>query len=275
MIFVSVPILSSEIYKYSHRLFLSFTNFTTILNDKVFFHFVIQEDDPFDLHDFKKQFNSFNCEYILTKFQSVSNARNIAIDIFLDSVKFDKLVFHDAGIIYSQHFLQYVNNNATVPIIYAKPFFTNDFLVSSGNINKSISTFNPFAHGFVCGFIFTRDCIFPKFNIDYGPGSNSLFKSGEDFLFLNKFFDLNPSLVLFPVFSASVLHIPRPPDFSKHLLYAFGQGKIHQIYLLENKSFYALYRLLLFFGHAFLNLFLLKKHSFSILLLRVKGFLHF
>lgn len=112
------------------------------------------------------------------------------------------------------------------------------------------------------------------FNEKFGPGEFSSFTSGEDFLFLLDYFTLHPHKKYFPRFvGESILHPPRPTDFSKHLAYAFGQGKTHQIYFIKNKNIYAVWRCFIFFGNAIFRVLLFKRKSLKILLLRIKGFL--
>lgn len=274
MILVSISCTENYFFKYSHRLSMSMDNIKSVLNDKVFFLMVLQAKHKPDLsQSFLREYeaNSFLLKKV--NYLSVSKSRNEGYEYALNN-DFSQIIFHDVSLIYTKSYISWVAKQPKGHLVAGNWLFTvkDDKYTGVAAVSKVIS-FNCFADTFVCSYVFPVSNVFPKFDERFGPGEFSIFTSGEDFLFLREYFVTFPEQKCFKRFiGGAILHPPRPSDYSKHLSYAFGQGKIHQVFLLQERSIYSLWRCLLFFGNAFFRIVLLKKNSFEILKLRIKGF---
>lgn len=211
-----------------------------------------------------------NVEYL-----SVSGARNQAIS-FSRSHDFTHLIFHDSSLIYSYDYLVWLKHNLSADLLSTEFSFIDGFDFPSkldGVLEKGV-VFNDFVDLYVWSYCFNLKNKLPFFDERFGPGESSLFAAGEDFLFLREYFKRYPQHRRFLRYQGiGIIHPSRPLDYSKHLAYAEGQGKIHQIYLSEEKNLTAVFRCILFFGNSIFRVFMLRNNSLKIFALRVKGFL--
>lgn len=275
MILIALTCTKKDFLTYEERLETSFKNFISFFGVEIFFLIVFQGDEEncFDasktfLGSIPSEFYSFQ----KVPYCSVSRARNYAIKYSREN-KFEYLIFHDSSLVYTRTYICWLKSHLNGDLLATNYIFTEsrDF-ESDRSVGKAVS-FDDFSDIFVCSYAFPMNKNFPCFDERFGPGNNSIYNSGEDFLFIRSFFKLNSDSRNYLRFDGvGILHPPRPKDYSKHLAYAEGQGKIHQIYLLEEKSLYALWRCFLFFGNSFIRLVFFKKNSLRILFLRLKGF---
>lgn len=276
MLLVALICTEYDFRQNSPRLSRSITNFYTVFGDDVFFLVVFQSksEDASLVSEFFSHLPDCQHEIFLVSYLSVSRARNDALD-FAKNNSFSRIIFHDSSLIYTKSFLKWANSKSHDSLISGRFVFSEE-VQSEEEGNESVICLDVFRNSFVCAYFLSLKFKFPKFDERFGPGENTVYSSGEDFLFLKKFFELNPVIRKITKYEGvGILHPPRPADFSKHLLYAEGQGKIHQIFLKEEKSLYAVWRCVLFFGNAIFRVLLFKKKSFKILLLRIKGFFDF
>lgn len=275
MLLVCLSCTEKDFHVNSNRLSISLSNFHSVFGGEVFFLIIFQAKSV-EIFDPKETFlNNLPDESYLFRrvdYLSVSRSRNEAVDYAIEK-KYNRLIFHDSSLIYTLRFIRWLSKQPPEQLVSTSWVFSNKIV--SSNVLSSARTvcFDPFKDIFVWTYVFPLRGTFPKFDERFGPGENSIFTSGEDFLFLRQFFKMFPNEKSFVRFSGEgVMHPPRPDDYSKHLTYAYGQGKIHQVFLLEERSVNAIWRCCLFFGNALFRMILLKKNSFNIAKLRFKGF---
>jgi hypothetical protein len=274
MLLVAITCTDKDFEINSLRMRISIENFISIFGSDVFFLFVFQSKCPRSSPQNDFSFlPATQYELVLTSYFSVSRARNYAL-IFAKKMRFTKIIFHDSSLIYTSTYLSWIKLRKSVKILSTKFCFSDSVDVEASSVSESNVTFDVFDNGFVCSYVFSMDADLPYFDERFGPGEESFYSSGEDFLFLREFFKKNPFLKDLARFDGvGILHPPRHSDYSKHLAYAEGQGKIHQIILLEDKNLYAVWRSFLFFGNAIFRTISFKENSLKILVRRIKGFL--
>jgi len=212
--------------------------------------------------------------------KSTSRARNAAIsDAY--SMACDYIIFHDSSVILEKHYLSWLAESIQSRCLLATCWaFADTSDRADANIlyspkldrDSCIHKFNPNDHPFVCAYAFPLDTYMPYFNPDYGPGDGSKYPCGEDYLFLDEYFTLNPSQLSFRKYRRiGVVHPRRPPNNLKRLEYAFGQGRIHRLNIFKYRSLGGFIALFLFIANAFLGCLLLKPHAFLILKRRLQG----
>jgi hypothetical protein len=127
------------------------------------------------------------------------------------------------------------------------------------------TTFFPVAH--VCG---SR----ARFDESIGPGQGTRLKSGEDVLFFVRVVIANDVTHALR-FDAHTFHPARPPDFSKHLAYAEGQGSLF-VRLLKTRMRRSLKVAVLasfglFLANGLVRVLTFRRRSALILGLRLRG----
>lgn len=276
MLLVALTCTDEDLDFYKNTLACSFENFYSVFGEDVFFIVICQSKIGLDCSLSRMHFDSDyfgKLCFFCVNYLSVSRARNEAIR-YAKSHGFSNLVFHDASLFYTTSYLRWVKSHLGKGLLSGSYAFAerNESLEDDARSRKV--KVKDFRDLYVWSYVFPLNVEFPYFDERFGPGDSSLFASGEDFLFLRRFFQLNPSMRCFiRCSSIGIFHPPRPSGYSKHLAYAKGQGKIHQVFLLEEKSLYAVWRCLLFFGNALIRLLFCKKNSGRIFLLRLSGFL--
>lgn len=271
-LFVGLCATFSDFHKYKNQLTESFFNLDHAFNGNCFFYLVIQ-GDQFDLID--SDFGNINIEVKYESFLGISNARNLCIEKATD-LKLQFVLFHDASIYWTKIAAEFIFKNRDltpkVNIYFSdniKEVYNSDY-----NMNGEGRKVNPIYDAYIWSYLFKLEDVSKlKFNLNFGPGQRTHYKSGEDVLFLFDVFDRRKSYNIYESDKKiTIYHPPREKNLSKHLLYAKGQGKIFQILLTRYLSFFILKDIILFFGNAIFRCLLLKKNSFKILLQRVSGF---
>ncbi|EKH6497959.1 hypothetical protein AAEZ94_003225 [Providencia rettgeri] len=216
----------------------------------------------------------YNIEIIHDINLNVSNARNICIEKALDyNIKY--VLFHDASIYWTKNAANFINvNKGLTPKVNVK--FSDRPMREDTieDMHSKTGKINPIYHPFIWSYLFNKEDISElRFNINFGPGENTNFKSGEDVLFLFEFFKKNKNTqIIMPKDNIYVYHPPREDNYSKHLLYAKGQGQMFKILIKKYPSIQIYFDLFLFFGNGIYRLLLCKKNSTKILFKRIHGF---
>lgn len=268
--FVGLCLTVTDWNKYKKKLIESLFNLNKAFNGDCFLYIVIQ-GDTFDLID--SDFGTINVEVKYESLLGVSSARNLCIQKATDlNSKF--ILFHDASIYWTKEASEFIckNRDLTPKVNICFSDEIKELNVYSFDGKKS--KVNPIYDTYVWSYLFKlKDIYSLQFNINFGPGQNTVYKSGEDALFLFDVFNKKKSYKVYKSNENVVIyHPPRDSDFSKHLLYAKGQGKIFRILLNKHFSLFLLKDVILFFGNAVFRCFLLRKNSFKILIQRVSGF---
>lgn len=256
----------------------SFSNLKSVLKEKLEFVLIIQKSAiPCD-EIFYRMIEEFCDIFAIRRFRmvdyrSVSKARNEAIGCAIDE-NFDKIIFHDATIIYSVGACEhYLDNLYSDYVPNLRPLFGSYQQQNVTNSSPcSIECPNPILNCYVWTYLFNvADLKTVRFDTGFGPGDETIYKSGEDVLFLyaalvenNKYVVVNRN--------AFVFHPPRSAGYQKHLLYALGQGKTLRILLKRYSSAYLYFHVVYFFANALARVLLLKRNSLAILIKRCEGF---
>ncbi|WP_318480491.1 hypothetical protein [Photobacterium leiognathi] len=269
-LFIGLCTTYSDFYKYQHTLIESFSYLDRSFDGNCFFYMVIQGDD---IEKLEPKLTRLNVHVRHESYLGVSNARNLCIKKALE-IGAEYILFHDASICWTEDaanfIFRYKDVMPKVNVSFSDGIKKYDCLDLIGSKRKV----NPIYDTYVWSYLFKLDDISGlKFNLDFGPGQNTNFKSGEDVLFLFDVFSIRQSYNVFESEKKIMIyHPPRDSDFSKHLLYAKGQGKMFRILLARFLSFSIVKDIILFFGNAIFRCLLLKKNSLKILLQRVSGF---
>ena len=277
-ILVVTPVLLSELGDNIERLYASYKNLREAFNNDCIFLLVVQCEN---FNDIERQKNKIECKFgaevIMTNVLNVSKSRNLGI-IKSKEYKCSHVIFHDCSIFYPLNsclfFSKYAQEDTTPKlkvdfsekIEYSKhDVLDNDFSIKVVNIN-------PIYDSYVWSYLFKVEKLNIYFDETIGPGNKTHYKSGEYVLFLFSYFlsirssEVKESNYLF------VKHPPRPSDYSKHLLYAEGQGYLFRNLLFRYPSFRVVKGFLFFFANALFRTLIFRKNSLSILKLRLRGF---
>lgn len=271
---VGVTLLSKEYVNNKYKLFESLGNINNdcgFIGVDVDFLFVEQSIDTFSNLSF--EFPLENAEFIKTNFCSTSNSRNTIIKHAKNN-DYDYIVFHDVSILFSKGSILYLLNNTSnnyTPKL--KVVFDNSEYINSSGGNK-LRKVTPFYDPYIWSYLFNVKGIKNYFDLNLGPGPDNKYKSGEDVLFLYLYFSNINSFFVYESQAKIVSHPKRDKDFSKHLIYAEGQGHLYRKVLrmkLESKIHLCIF---MFFLNALRRVFLFKKNSVNILIHRTKGFFY-
>lgn len=271
MLLVIIPIIEKEISSYCVRLTSSCENFIEKFGADVCFLLIIQSDGNVEL---PLSLTSLPGMHIhRTNLLSVSAARNFGIDYAIKN-NARHVVFHDSSLFYPEVVCEFFFSHRNEPLVKACYNFSNvDVSIDSEVIRYRKP--NKITDYYVWLYMFEVSGIKTRFDQNFGPGKFTRFKSGEDFLFLANYFESNGRPLLPELLRPHIEHPPRPDDYSKHLTYALGQGKLFQILILKHFEFKYLIWCCLFFGNAFFRVLMFKPNAFYILKDRVKGFFDF
>lgn len=269
---VGITCTENDFSLYKANLKKSLLSFYEKFNDNVSFLIVFQgttSDDQILFFDLPKSL----IEIKEVAYRSVSKARNEIIEYFLDG-GYENLIFHDVSLVFLEDYLSWIMQNLGSILVSGNMRFNDSPLAQNISIcGRVIAKYKPIQDLYVCAFVFSSSLKLPRFDENYGPGENTIYKCGEDLLFMMSLMKLNPNAREFPKFEGiGVLHPARSGDYSKHLEYAEGQGKVYKILLVHDFNFLNLYQVMLFFSNALFRLITLKKNSPKILFLRIKGF---
>ncbi|MDK9606492.1 hypothetical protein [Lelliottia wanjuensis] len=257
------------------KLLQSLINLHSVFGDECIVYVVLQDENIKD--DF---FPESDIDWIIIrkiKYMGVSNARNLCIEKSIECGA-KHILFHDATIYWSYTAAQFMFDQKTkieTPKVHLCFSDSHDSRkVTDLLTDVEVRQINPIYNTYVGSYLLRVSNIKNnRFNNNYGPGSKTQYKSGEDVLFLFDYFKDNNLVVIPRSNNVVIYHPPRPSDYSKHLLYAYGQGALFRELLKNHKSGKLLLDCLLFFGNAFARCFFFKKNAFSILLNRLKGFI--
>lgn len=283
---VVIPVLYREWLHYRESLLLSVSNIYGEFDDVVFY-FVFQDKtvSELDVCD-SRLLQKYPCEIIFSDILNVSAARNMGIQrAKCLGLKF--ILFHDCSVMYPKSSLRFLKLNsgsleshyiAQLKVVFDDYRVIYDLGGDDGIEILETSSFilskvNPIRDCYLWSYLFLVDKIESTFDEGIGPGESTTYKSGEDVLFLFDYFAMGEILYSKVALSAIVLHPPRPSDYSKHLLYAKGQGRLFRLLLCSYPKDVTVWKYFaLFWGNALFRVFLLKKNSCSILIHRVLGF---
>lgn len=278
---IVVPILYREWNDNVELLYKSLSNFNKIFGENVEILIVVQESSDIEIQLELFRFQRFvNFELIFSKVENTSHARNIGIRK-AKKLERDFILFHDASLYYNlvavRFFAEQDASIATLPsvnISFSAAEEASDFFSSSKTISKNIY---PIKDTFIWRYLFKVGNINEMFDINIGPGNNTVFKSGEDVLFFYHYLNVNCCYKSSVCRAGTVFHPPRPKDLSKHVLYASGQGYLFKLLISKLKvhgfkqRFVLYLYFCLFMGNSFFRVLTFQKSARKILILRLKG----
>ncbi|AUY77095.1 hypothetical protein [Escherichia coli] len=277
-LFIGVCVTYDDFNKYKLQLLSSLKNLYNSFAGDCSVYIVIQSERC--SFDYRYSYPTDWIEFYETDYFGISNARNLCIEACLrKNAKF--IIFHDASIYWTKSAAEFIHrfrNNIETPrinLLFDKNYhMQHEFNHPLDIQNIRIEKCNPIYNSYVGGFLFRVSKIKElRFHLGFGPGKYTKCKSGEDVLFLFEYFE-RQNITLYPINrKIAVIHPPRPSDYSKHLLYAYGQGALFRFLVHKYKRMSLFYDLILFFGNALVRCLLFKKKSFQILYNRLKGFI--
>jgi hypothetical protein len=276
MLLVAITLIDSDWVAFQRSIIPSIGNFEKYFGDDVFFYFVLQTKGDVQIDVEKLGVDPSQVDVSYVAHFSVSAARNRAIDFGI-AKGFDSIIFHDASILYAPKGCAFFHDNYLAGLARCRSSFSESIsrdqdcetsycarVVRVGGIHTA----------YVWTYCFPLRTVCVRFDERFGPGESTRFKCGEDVLFIRAYLKANKIDKVLEMSDVGVLHPPRPSDFSKHLAYAFGQGKLHRTILLDDRSPAALLDVVAFFGNALLRVILLRRNARQILKFRIAGFLH-
>lgn len=274
-LFVGVSITKEDWSLYNENLIASLLNIYNAFNGDCTAFIVLQDKS---LHETISVHETYSWIYIqTTNVMGVSNARNLCIET---SIKLNShyLLFHDATIYWplsTASFMYTYKSSGITPRVSVK--FCELTALTSDELsykNTVLIKTNPMYNTYVGSYLLEVGKIGQlRFDVNFGPGESTKFKSGEDVLFLFKYFRTDNHVIAPNDSSLAVYHPPRPKDYSKHLLYAYGQGALFRELFRSDFNFQLLLDFILFFGNASLRCLILRKNAFKIFWNRLKGFI--
>jgi hypothetical protein len=230
----------------------------------------------------------FNVVVNVTERYSVSKARNQGIDYFNNSD--GAIYFLDCDAVPAVELLNYFHDQLSLGHIISsgkiiwcsadgckKKEIHSMLSDCSIAIPSSLSLFNTFlgCYCFSCDSILKTKVRFVE---DIGPGDGTMYKAGEDALFISDLIAANNiSWIQFKP-SVSVSHPLRPSDNSKEILYARGQVHTYKIIIYNNYPLsmrcIAFSYLFMFATNGFIKVFFRKKNALSLLRVRLNSLWH-
>jgi hypothetical protein len=285
---VVIPFLSGTLNAYVPSLTASLDNFKSAFEQLVII--AVEQnvlDSELDLKEYETYetlFPDFQFEHVLLSRPNVSKARNVGVDIARIR-GCTHLVFHDLTLFYPLATLHYFKELPANTLGLVRPEFSEHANFEEQrqiepNVKKvQVASLSPLKDTYVWCYFFTMNSV-KRFDESIGPGASELYKSGEDTLMIADLVVANGEMTIHQSNELSVIHPPRPSDFSKHLLYAAGAGHVYAR-LIRIKKYreviglpYLLLQTSLFFGNAFFRCVLFKKNSLSILIRRINSFVY-
>jgi hypothetical protein len=276
MLLVNITLVDSEWRACRASLARSLVNFYRRFGDEVYFHLVLQNKTGARIDVAELGVPATQLEVCNLTHLSVSGARNLGVD-YGRRHGFESIVFHDASLLFLPAACAFFHDHYRIGVLrcgyaFATPE-SNDSAVTEHSYRWRVTRLGRRGGTYIWTYCFPLRTIPAKFDERFGPGESTRYNCGEDVLFLRAYRAANPALTVHEMPGVGVLHPPRPADYSKHLAYAYGQGKIQQIILREDRNLLALLDVAAFFGNAVLRALLLRKNGFRILRSRVAGFL--
>lgn len=270
---IGVTCTARDISIFHARLERSLRNFIDVFRDDVFIYVVLQAASAGSKDIEFTNINSNQIKINKPAYQSTSAARNSIIDFSYQN-NFTNLIFHDVSILYSSEFCSWVSTNIGDSLISGKVKFSEESVVKRCGSESRMTYFNPVRDTYVFGFVFPTCYFIPYFDANYGPGTETKFKCGEDMIFMCQFMKNNINAQRFlHLNTPCIFHPARPRDYSKHLEYAFCQGHVFRRILKEYWSIKLIIPVVLFFASAIVRILFNKPNSLLILKLRIRGFI--
>nr|QOS24952.1 hypothetical protein VP352_00016 [Vibrio parahaemolyticus] len=216
--------------------------------------------------------NSIPQEYEIKIMQelSVSKARNFIINLAKDE-NYKYIIFHDAKVYFTKNVGCFFSNNSGDVTKKVKLFYSQDIPSTLNNVESVHKKINPLYQTYLGCYLLNVSYINHYFCEETGPGSETRYKSGEDVLFLFEYFYNLGTFSVDELSFGGVYHPPREGDYSKHLLYAEGQGRLFRLLLGKYCSFRVVCDFILFIANALVRVVLMKKNSLKIFKQRLKG----
>lgn len=246
----------------------SFEHFVKIWEERCFFILIIQDAKQ---RKIELAFKNMHIFYMQERGISLARNRGVEEACTLNS---RWIIFHDASICWTEEAVGFLFKNRFSKI---SPKVKLKFQLieekPSTDVQGEIRKINPVYDTYVGSVLFEVQSIAKiRFNIFHGPGQNTIYKSGEDVLFFFDYFSMMKNFCVYESKTAYIYHPPREKDFSKHKIYAKGQGRVFKILLKEYFSIRLLMDCILFFGNALVRCIFFRKNSFYILKERCVGF---
>ncbi|WP_445153177.1 hypothetical protein [Aeromonas hydrophila] len=208
-------------------------------------------------------------------FMGVSNARNLCLERAKE-IGAEFILFHDASIFWPKSSADFIASNRSAnPKVKVR--FSDCYIEDGQYLRPRLhghqKKVNPIYDTYIWSYLIKLSDVHGiKFNEAFGPGQKTLFKSGEDVLFLFDYLYKIKSRYVLEADGCYVFHPKRALTYDKHLTYASGQGKIFRVLLAKYPSLLLCRDLILFFGNAIIRCLLCKPNSYRILKYRFIGF---
>lgn len=284
---VITPMLSEEFESYYEEFKRHYFPVIEQINSYVKFIVIIQGDQFLHASLLKSLTEFARVEPIFTDIKSTSHGRNLGIDfIYNSNQKAGNLIFLD-----SDSFISMEDWSTIRRILDENPLHIHEISVkwllraqdpaptkAIKNIQKHTFWQNRMFRTYLWSLIIPIELVLQKkirFDESLGPGEKTVFKSGEDTIFLLDLFQKNSIRTIVINSQPSVLHPHRPRDNSKRKIYALGQGNLFKLLLKKttNKVFFIflLKWLLLFIANTIFMVICFKPSAISIAKLRFKG----
>lgn len=212
-----------------------------------------------------------NYEYVLSFKRGVSVSRNEVLEYAVE-FDFNYIIFHDACAFFSKSAGMFISDNPSkytkkITQVYSEEVF-------ECYAGKRFYKANPIYQTYIGSYLLNLKYINHKFDEGRGPGSLLDLHSGEDVLFLFEYFRNAGGFIVEELVGSGCFHPPRSKDYSKHLLYARGQGALYRIILERYLSARLVRDFIIFCVNSFFRVFAFKKNAIKILILRFKGFIY-
>lgn len=226
MLGIIIPVLEEELESFKENLYRLQNCLNQAQIEKYQICVIVQTTNQILLE------SANNVIYKKVSYRSVSHARNIGLDAL--AFKCEYLYFLDQDALPSLELLKQAkeNMNKKLDVWSGKIFWTSDTCNDCSNEGSSNILLNSFFMPFntFLGCYFFKSSLVSSygliFNENLGPAEDTYLKSGEDILFICKFFSKNKiyNYLFYP--NLKVLHPKRPADNSKTLMYLDGQAAV-------------------------------------------------
>lgn len=286
---VITPMLSEEFESYFEEFKKTYFPAIELINSFVTFVLIIQGKSLPNADLLKSLTDIARVEPIFTDIRSTSRGRNLGIDFVLNnSQKAESVIFLDSdSFISTEDWLsiqRILDENPSciheISVQWLPTAQTSDSIKPTINKQKNTLWQNRMFRTYLWSLIiplrfFMQNRL--KFDENLGPGEHTIFKSGEDTIFLLELFQKNSIKTIVTNSQPRVLHPHRPLDNSKRKIYALGQGNLFKLLLRKTTDriffTYLLGWLLLFIANTLFMVIMLKPNAVLIAKLRLKGLL--
>jgi hypothetical protein len=275
MLLVNICLIDADWLAWRESLLRSLGNFHASFGQQVKFYFVLQTKSGVRIDSQSLGVPAGQVEICYTERLSVSAARNRGIR-YAQAQGFDSIVFHDASLVYlpaACDFLRDHHRRGLLRLGHAFCELAKHARAAGSSYATRMAKINRRTTQYVWTYCFPVATLTTFFDERFGPGEDTCYNCGEDALFLRAYLAANRARRVLELAAVGVVHPPRPRDYSKHLDYAYGQGKLYQLKLRSDPGPAMFMYVAAFFGNALLRALLLRRHALQILRARVAGFL--